>query len=214
MKKDISIKKSVHQIEIFDTGIAFLAGLMIIPACVAFDPSQLTKGPGLMFGVLPRVFNNMFGGAVIGTLFFLMVLLAALTSSISLMETVVASVQDNWKINRKISCLIVLAISLILGLLSCLGYSEWSEFYIFGKFQILDMFDFATNNIMMPIIALLTCVLVGYIIDKKPIVDEIYNESNVKSRIYFTIMLKFVVPVCLMIILVFSILEGVGVISV
>ena len=214
MKKDIEITKSVHQIEIFDTGIAFLAGLMIIPACVAFDPTHLTKGPGLMFGVLPKIFNGMFGGAFVGTLFFLMVLLAALTSSISLMETVVASVQDKWKIGRKAACLIVFGISLVLGLLSCLGYSEWSEVLFFGKFQILDFFDFMTNSVMMPIIALLTCILIGYIIDKKPIIDEIYDEKKTGMRKYFTVMIKYVVPVCLVVILVFSILEGVGVINV
>lgn len=214
MKKDIDIKKSVYQIEIFDTGIAFLAGLMIVPACVAYDPTQLTKGPGLMFGVLPKVFNGMFGGAFVGAVFFLMVLLAALTSSISLMETVVASIQDKWKISRKISCIIVFGISIVLGTLSCLGYSMWDSFLFFGRFAVLDFFDFVTNSVMMPIIALLTCVLVGYIVDKKPIIDEIYNESKTGSRKYFTVMLRYVVPVCLVVILVFSILEGVGIISV
>ena len=102
MKKDISIEKSAHQIEIFDTGIAFLAGLMIVPACVAYDPSQLTQGAGLMFKVLPKIFNGMPGGAFIGTVFFLMVLLAALTSSISLMETVVSTICDKWSINRNV----------------------------------------------------------------------------------------------------------------
>ncbi len=214
MKKDISIKASASQIELFDTGIAFLAGLMIIPACVAYDPDGLTKGPGLMFGVLPKVFDNMFGGAVVGTVFFLMVLLAALTSSISLMETVVASIQDKWNIGRKKSCLAVFGVSILLGVLSCLGYSVFSNFKVFGKFKILDFFDFITNSVMMPVIALLTCVLVGYIIDKKPIIDEIYGAERVKSRKYFTMMLKYVVPVCLVIILVFSVLEGIGLISV
>lgn len=214
MKKEIDVKNSVHKIEIFDTGIAFLAGLMIIPACVAYDPSQLTKGPGLMFGVLPKVFSGMFGGAVVGTVFFLMVLLAALTSSISLMETVVASIQDKWNIGRKVSCLIIFACSLVIGILSCLGYSVWDELLFFGKFQVLDFFDFLTNSIMMPIIAFLTCILVGYIIDKKPIIDEIYDDSQVRMRKYFTVMVKYVVPVCLITILVFSILEGVGVVTV
>ncbi len=214
MKEDTSIKSSAWQIELFDTGIAFLAGLMIIPACIAYDPEQLTKGPGLMFGVLPKVFDNMFGGAVVGSIFFLMVLLAALTSSISLMETVVASIQDKWKLGRKAGCLIVFGISLVLGLLSCLGYSVWSGFSVLGRFQILDFFDFITNSVMMPIIALLTCVLVGYILDKKPIIEEIYGDNHAKSKTYFTAMLKYVVPVCLVVILVFSILEGIGVISV
>ena len=214
MKKEISIKKSVKQIEIFDTGIAFLAGLMIIPACVAFDPNQLQAGPGLMFGVLPQVFSGMFGGAFVGTVFFLMVLLAALTSAISLMETVVASIQDQWKLGRKASCLVVFGASIILGLLSCLGYSTWSEFKIFGRFPILDFFDFITNSVMMPIISLLTCILVGYFIDRKPIINEIYDETKTKSIRYFNIMLKLVVPVCLVVILVFSILEGVEIIKV
>ena len=127
MKKDISIEKSVHQIEIFDTGIAFLAGLMIVPACVAYDPTQISKGPGLMFGVLPKIFDNMPGGAFVGAAFFLMVLLAALTSSISLMETVVSTVQDRWKLGRRLSVCVVLVMSLALGLLSCLGYSDWGR---------------------------------------------------------------------------------------
>ncbi|MBR5140255.1 MAG: sodium-dependent transporter, partial [Clostridia bacterium] len=172
MKKDISIEKSTHQIEIFDTGIAFLAGLMIVPACVAFDPTQLKKGPGLMFGVLPKIFDGMPGGAFIGATFFVMVLLAALTSSISLMETVVSTIQDKWKINRKFACVLTLVLSLLLGLLSCLGYSDWSGFAFFGKFPFLDFFDFITNSVMMPIIALLTCIFISYFLKPKAIIDE------------------------------------------
>ena len=214
MKKEISIEKSAHQIEIFDTGIAFLAGLMIVPACIAYDPSQLTKGPGLMFGVLPKIFNNMPGGAFIGALFFLMVLLAALTSSISLMETVVSTVQDKWKLGRKISCLITLGISIILGTFSCLGYSRWSSFAVFGRFQILDFFDFLTNSVMMPVIALLTCIMIAYFLKPKTVIEEISMSGKFHFKNMFNIMIKYIAPVCLVIILVFAILEGVGVISV
>ena len=214
MKKNVSIENSAHQIEIFDTGVAFLAGLMIVPACIAYDPSQLTKGPGLMFGVLPKVFNNMPGGAFIGAVFFLMVLLAALTSSISLMETVVSTIQDKWKLDRKISCLITLGISIVLGLFSCLGYSKWSRFAFFGKFQILDFFDFVTNSVMMPIIALLTCVMVAYFLKPKTVIDEISASGKFTMKNMFNIMIKYVAPICLVVILVFAILEGVGVITV
>ncbi len=214
MKKDISIEKSTHQIEIFDTGIAFLAGLMIIPACVAYDPSQLSKGPGLMFGVLPKIFDNMFGGAFIGTVFFLMVLLAALTSSISLMETVVSTIQDKWKIGRKASCLIVFGISIALGLLSCLGYSAWSEVLFFGKFAFLDFFDFLTNSIMMPIIALLTCILISFFIKPSTIIEEVSISGKFKQKTLFSVMIKYITPLCLVVVLVFAILEGVGVIAV
>lgn len=214
MKKDISIEKSAHQIEIFDTGIAFLAGLMIVPACIAFDPAQLKKGPGLMFGVLPKIFDNMPGGAFIGATFFIMVLLAALTSSISLMETVVSTIQDKWKLDRKFSCLITLGISILLGLLSCLGYSNFSGFAFFGKFQMLDFFDFITNSVMMPIIALLTCVFISYFLKPKTVIDEISLSGSFKLKNMFSVMIKYVAPVCLVIILVFAILEGVGVITV
>ncbi len=214
MKKDISIEKSAHQIEIFDTGIAFLAGLMIVPACIAYDPTQLTKGPGLMFGVLPKIFDNMPGGAFIGTVFFLMVLLAALTSSISLMETVVSTIQDKWKLKREISCLITFGLSILLGLLSCLGYSKWSGFKIFGKLQMLDFFDFVTNSVMMPVIAIFTCILVGYIIKPKPIIEEISISGKFRFKSMFSVMIKYIAPVCLIVILVFAVLEVFGVISV
>ena len=214
MKKDISIENSAHQIEIFDTGIAFLAGLMIVPACVAYDPDQLTKGPGLMFGVLPKIFDNMPGGAFIGAVFFLMVLLAALTSSISLMETVVSTICDKWKLDRKISCLITLGISLILGAFSCLGYSAFDTLLFFGKFQVLDFFDFITNSVMMPVIALLTAILIAYVLKPKTVIDEISLSGKFRMKSLFSVMIRYIVPVCLVVILVFAILEGVGVITV
>jgi len=214
MKKEISIEKSVHQIEIFDTGIAFLAGLMIVPACVAYDPSQISKGPGLMFGVLPKIFDNMPGGAFVGATFFLMVLLAALTSSISLMETVVSTVQDKWKLGRRLSLVIVLVISILLGLLSCFGYSIWSGVKLFGKLQFLDFFDFITNSVMMPIVALLTCIFITFIIKTKTIDDEVALSGKFKMKRLFNVMIPYIAPICLLVILVFAILEGVGVITV
>lgn len=214
MKPEVSIRKSVHQIELFDTGIAFLSGLMIIPACIAYDPDQLTKGPGLMFGVLPKIFDNMPGGGFIGALFFVMVFFAALTSSISLMETVVSSIQDRWKLNRHVSCLIVLGISLLLGAFSCFGYSIWDSFLFFGRFPVLDFFDFLTNSVMMPIIAFLTCIFIAFVIRPAPILSEIYSDSEVRGRKIFITTLRYIAPVCLLVIFVFAVLEGVGVIAV
>ena len=214
MKKDINIEKSVHQIEIFDTGIAFLAGLMIIPACVAYDPENLSKGPGLMFGVLPKIFDNMIGGGFVGTVFFLMVLLAALTSSISLMETVVSTIQDKWKLDRRLSCLIVFGICILLGIVSCLGYSSWSEVLFFGKFAFLDFFDFLTNSIMMPIIALITCILISFFIKPSTIIEEVSLSGKFKQKALFSVMIKYVTPICLLVVLIFAILEGVGIITV
>ena len=216
MKKDISIEKSVKQIEIFDTGVAFLAGLMIIPAVFAFsggDKSALSQGPGLMFVTLPKVFDSMPGGAVIGTIFFIMVLLAALTSSISLMETVVSVFMDKFKIGRKVACLIALGVSIALGIPSSLGYSAWSDVKILGM-QILDFFDFASNSILMPIVALITCIFISLFIKPKSVIDEASVSGEFKSRRLFTVVICYVAPVCILAILVSSILSALGVISI
>ena len=217
MKKGISIEKSTKQIELFDTGIAFLAGLMIIPAVYAFsggDPEALGKGPSLMFGALPKIFANMPAGTVVGVIFFVMVFLAALTSSISLMETVVSTIQDKFNIGRKMSCLVVLGISVLLGASSSLGYSAWGEFKILGL-QMLDFFDFISNNILMPIVALVTCIFVGYILKPKVIIDEVELEGNhLKHKKMFNVMIKYVAPACILIILISSILDVFGIVKI
>ena len=216
MKKDINIEKSAKQIEIFDTGVAFLAGLMIIPAVFSFsggDESALGQGPGLMFVTLPKVFDVMPGGDFVGAAFFIMVMLAALTSSISLMETVVSIFMDRLKLGRKTSCLIVLAISIALGVPSSLGYSAWSNVRILGM-QILDFFDFASNSILMPIIALITCIFVSFIIKPKTVIDEVSVAGQFKWKGLFTVVIKYVAPVCILAILISAILSAVGVITI
>ncbi len=216
MKKDVSLESSVKQIELFDTGIAFFAGLMIIPAVFAFsggDESALGKGPSLMFVTLPKVFESMPAGSVIGIVFFVMVLFAALTSSISLMETIVSIVMDKLGLSRKKSCLAVFLLSVILGLLSTLGYSIWSKVTVMG-FQFLDFFDFISNSVIMPIVALLTCILIGYVIKPKALIEEIELNGKFKRKTLFTVVIKYIAPVCIVAILIFSVLEGFGVIKV
>ncbi len=213
MKKDVNLESSVKQIELFDTGIAFLAGLMIVPAAFAFsngDPAMLGKGPSLMFVVLPKIFQNMFGGTAIGILFFILVLLAALTSSISLMETVVSIVCDKFKLNRKPACLIVFIGSVLLGLLSTLGYGVWSDVTIIGM-QFLDFFDFISNSVMMPVVALVTSIFIGYVIKPQAIIEEVELSSQFKRKNLFTVVIKYVAPVCIVLILVSSVLDVFGV---
>lgn len=216
MKKEISIEKSTHHVEIFDTGIAILAGLMVVPACFAFaggSAEGMQAGPGLMFGVLPKIFEKMPGGGIIGAIFFITVLFAALTSSISLMQTVASTIQDKWKLSQKVSTLIVTVVSLVLGLLSCFGYSIFSAFEILGK-QMLDFFDFITNSALMPLIALLTCIFVGYILKPKTLIEEVEISGRFKQKGLFNVMIRYVAPVCLIIILVSSILSAFGVITI
>ena len=215
MKKEINIEKSVHQIEIFDTGVAFLAGLMIIPAVFAFGGEEAlgASGPSLMFVTLPKIFDTMPGGSVIGVIFFVMVFFAALTSSISLMETVVSTVLDKVKVTRTVACLAVLAFSLLLGLCSSLGYSAWSEVKIIGM-QFLDFFDFVSNNILMPVVALATCLFVGFVWKPQAVIDEMELSGKFKWKRMFSVVIRFVAPVCILAILVSSVLNVFGVISI
>lgn len=216
MKKEVSIESSVKQIELFDTGVAFLAGLMVVPAVYAFDKGSLGKsGPGLMFEALPRVFANLgeVGGTIVGSLFFTMVLFAALTSSISLMETVVSIFRDKFSWSRKFTCLFVFALCIAIGLPCCLGYNVWSGVNLAGN-TILDIFDTLTNSILMPIVALLTSIFVGYIIKPKALIEEIELSDNFKRKKVFEIVIKYIAPICIVLILVSSILGILGVIKI
>lgn len=206
MRKEDNLEKSVRHIELFDTGIAFLAGMMIVPAVYAIsggDKDSINAGPGLMFQTLPQVFEKMPAGHVVGVVFFVLVLLAALTSSISLMETIVDIIMEKTHLKRIPVCLIVIAFSFLIGILSVFGYSIWSDFSIFGK-QILDFFDFISNSIMMPIVALFTCILIGYVVKTKFIEDEVEETAKFKSKKLYRVMIKYVAPVCLVIILLSS----------
>ena len=220
MKKDVHIETSTRQIELFDTGIAFFAGLMIIPAIFSFChgdaeliDSTLTKGPGLMFVILPQVFDSMPGGDIIGALFFVLVLFAALTSSISLMETVVSIFMDKLHVGRKTACLIVLGISVLIGVPSSLGNGVWSNITIIGM-DFLTFFDFITNNVIMPVVAFITCILVGYVIKPAAVIEEVEKNGKFTGKKLFTIVIKYIAPVCIVAILVFSVLEGFGIIKV
>ena len=208
MRKEDNIEESVRYIEGFDTGIAFLSGLMIVPAVFAFsggDPSALNQGPGLMFVTLPKVFLSMPAGRIIGMIFFVLVALAALTSSISLMETIVSVIMEKFKVKRLFACIIVTAFSFAFGMASVLGYSEWKDFTIFGR-QILDFLDFFSNNIIMPLVALFTCVLIGYIAKPSYIEEEVKLSSEFKSKKLYNVMIKYICPVCMVIIFISSVI--------
>ena len=216
MKKEVNVEKSIHHIEIFDTGVAFLSGLMIIPAVFVFsggDKGALGKGASLMFETLPKVFDGMPGGQIIGSLFFILVLLAALTSSVSLAETVVSILQDKLKIDRRLTCLIVLIGCLVIGLPSALGYGVLGGIKILGM-QFLDLFDFVSNSVLMPIAAILTCVFIGYIIKPKAVIDEIEESAPFKAKKMFCVIIKYIAPIFLIIILVSSVLEVAGVLKI
>ena len=214
MKPEDDLEKSVSQIEIFDTGIAFLAGLMVIPAVFAFsggDEAALNQGAGLMFVTLPKVFADAGAlGLVFGGLFFLLVLFAALTSSVSLMETVVSIFQDTFHWSRKFTCTLVMVACLVLALPSSLGYGLLDWIAPLG-FSLLDFFDFISNSVLMPIVALFTCLFVGWVVKPKLVVDEVKRSSRFPREKLFVVVIRYVAPICILLVLISSVLDKLGV---
>lgn len=211
VKKEVNLMSSINQIEIFDTIVAFLAGLMIVPAVYVFMGREgMSAGPGLMFVSLPKVFDAMgLVGVVIGTLFFIMVSFAAVTSSVSVMEAIVSSIMDKFELSRKKSAVIVTIYALVFGTIVCLGYNKlYFEVTLPNGTtgQILDVMDYISNNCMMPLVALLTCILIGWIVKPKVIIDEVTLGGNRfgRRRLYI-VMIKFAAPVLLLILLLQSI---------
>ena len=216
LRKDSDIEKNTTRVEWFDTGIAILAGLMIIPAVFAFtggDIKTLKAGPSLMFITLPKVFDSMGFGNLIGSVFFIMVLFAALTSAISLFETCTATITEELGLNRTLSSVIVLAVSLLLGTASVFGYGIWSFVEIFGM-QILDFFDFLTNSLMMPISAFFICILVIRVIGFDGIAKEVKLSSRFNRQPMYYVVTKYIAPFFLLIILASSIASTLGLITI
>ena len=195
---------------------SYMAGLMIIPAVFAFsggDPDTLQAGPSLMFITIPKVFDSMGFGTFAGILFFLLVLFAAVTSSIALTESAVSTVEDELKWSRKKSTVIVGFIMIILGTLSCLGYGPLSFVKIIGM-QFLDFFDFLTNSVMMPIAALMTSLFVSKVVGVDRMEEEIrHGESKFRRKKIFVVMIKYLCPIFAIIILVSSVANAFGWIS-
>lgn len=215
-RDDVNLTKSVNRIEFFDTLVALLAGLTIIPAVYIFSGEEglSSQGAGLMFMTLPKVFQQMPGGNIIALLFFVLVFFAAITSSISVMEAIVSSLMDKFHLKRIPSCLIVIGICLLLGIPSSLGNGLWANIKILGM-DFLTFFDYISNSILMPIVAFCTCILVGWVIKPKALTDEVTkNGEKFGRKKLFNVMIKYVAPICLLFIFVTGILSQLGIITI
>lgn len=215
-RDDVNLTKSVNRIEFFDTLVALLAGLTIIPAVYIFSGEEglSSQGAGLMFMTLPKVFQQMPGGNIIALLFFVLVFFAAITSSISVMEAIVSSLMDKFHLKRIPCCLIVIGICLLLGIPSSLGNGLWANIKILGM-DFLTFFDYISNSILMPIVAFCTCILVGWVVKPKALTDEITkNGEKFGRKKLFNVMIKYVAPICLLFIFVTGILSQLGIITI
>ena len=226
--KEHDLEHSVRRIEFFDTGIAILAGFMIIPVSFAVlgggEEVMTHAGPGLMFGILPTVFDSLGpAGPVLGFLFFALVFFAALTSCISLFETCVSIVADGFKRSRKFSIAVAGIFIVVVGVFVNMGYDNllWMDpmYSLFGigeyqNSQLLDFFDFLSNTILMPIVALLTCIFIGYVIKPKVIIDEVKISSKFAGEKLFVVMVKYIAPVLLIAILIAYVMNTAGIIAI
>ena len=217
--KDTNLNKSVNQIELFDTIVAFLAGMMIIPAVFTFmgREGMSASGPALMFVALPKVFGEMGTviGTVVGILFFLTVAFAALTSSVSIMEAVVSCAMDQFKWDRKKSTIAVALTALVMGIIVCLGYNVLYFEAILpntpaGKnAQILDILDYISNYVLMPVVSIATCIFIGWIVKPKTIIKEVCrNGEHFGREKLYVVMVKYITPVLLALLL----LQALGII--
>ena len=213
MKKDVSIEDSTQNVEIFDTAIAIMAGLMIIPAVFSFsggDPDTLQAGPSLMFITLPKVFAEMGLGTVVGVLFFVLVLFAAVTSSIALTESAVSTFEDELGWDRKRSTVLIGVIMIALGSLSALGYGPLAGVTVFGM-QMLDFFDFLTNSVMMPIAAIAICLLISRVVGVDAIAQEVTAGGKpFRRKKIFCFMIRWLCPIFAAIILASSVANALG----
>ena len=214
--KEEHIEKATRQIEIFDTAIALLAGLMIIPAVFIFsggDKAALSAGPSLMFVTLPKVFNSMPAGGFIGALFFFLVLFAAITSSVSIMEAIVSGLLDTFKISRLKATIIVAVYGIALGIVCSFGFGIWSDVKIL-TYDILDFLDFISNSILLPLVGMLTCLMIGFFVKPDIIVSEVELNGPFTMKKFYRVMVKWIAPIFILAILVTNILDALGVVKI
>lgn len=208
MKKDVNLGQAVDRIEICDTTIALLAGLMVIPAVYVFMGTEgMGAGPGLIFVALPKIFQSLGAvGPIIGLAFFLLVLFAATTSAVSILEACVSSVMDAFHWSRTKAVCIMQGGALISSIIVCLGYNVFYFEYELpngAKAQILDIFDYVSNNLLMPGLAILTCLLFGWIIKPNLLIGEIrLNGYKFVRKTMYVVMLKYIVPILLTVLLI------------
>lgn len=207
-RKD-SIEHSVKQIELFDIGIAFLSGLIVLSAVFAVsggEKTALTAGTGLMFQTLPSVFSQMPYSDIIGALFFILVFFAALSSAISMMEVDIANLIQHMHLKRWQAVAVMTGVFFILGLPSALGYSIWNDLRPFGMY-ILDFADFVGNSVITPILALISCLFVGWVVGPEVLSDEIASDGVFKRRRSFEFIIKWIAPLFITAVLIGSFLE-------
>ena len=208
LPKDVNLFRSAITISIGDTTVALLAGLAIFPIVFAngLNPAE---GPGLVFVTLSTAFAQMPGGTIVGTAFFLMILFAALTSSIAMLETTTARLVESGKFSRPRSAVIIGTCSFLLGIVTVLSFSEWETTYLLGGFEAFanktpfDLIDYLVSNLLMPVGGMLFALFAGWKINQAMQVEELGVGNGALYRIWL-VLARFVAPVAVALVFYFN----------
>ena len=210
VKKDVDLSQSIHQVELFDTGVALLAGAMIIPAIYVFVGVEgMSSGPSLMFVSLPKVFTSMGpAGTVLGAAFFVMILFAALTSCVSILETLVSTCMDLFHASRKTVSLVIAVLAAVSSVIICLGYNVFFFDLTLpngNSAQLLDLVDYISNSFLMPLISLLTCLFIGWVVGPQWIGEEMeVGGAKFKQKKLYAFMIRWPAPIIMAVLFVQS----------
>ena len=207
-KKNNLVNTAIN-VTVADTAIAILAGVAIFPAVFAFgiEPSS---GPGLVFITLPNVFQQMHGGFIFSILFFLLLTVAALTSSISILEVVVAYFHEELKMNRKIATIFATALITLLGIICSLSMGTFKDYTFFGM-NIFDLIDWISANLMLPLGGLFISLFVGWKLGRKKVRAEIEKGGSIRDVFLsvFMFLVKIIAPIAIAIVF----LNGIGILK-
>lgn len=201
LSKDENLVSSSFQIPLLDTAVALLAGLAILPAVFSFGFSP-EQGPGLLFVTLPAVFDAMPLGGVFGFLFFVLVLFAAVTSSISLLEVSVSYVVDELNWDRKKASLVLGLIIFIIGVPSSLGLGVWDHIKLIKGKDILDTVSFIAENVLLPLGGMLLCIFIGWIWGLDNAYKEVTNDGKIKFGLMHVwgFLIKYIAPIAILVV--------------
>jgi len=205
-RKDVNLMSDSLSVAGIDTMVALMAGLIVFPAVYSIDGLDPDSGPALIFITLPNVFQQVFAGApalayVFSLLFYTLLIMAALTSTMSMLEMSVSIFIRKFKIKRPLACIMVSLLCFILGSCCALSFGVWSDVRLFGM-TFFDLFDFIVAKLMMPIGALLICFFAGWVVDDSVLRDELTNGGAVRQPLYglYRFIVRYVAPICIILI--------------